>query len=77
MFHSVSLLSQAPLARGSSDIYIPSVLSLFFLVNSFRDLLMLEEPVKVLNVGWWISACRVACRVACGEADWYKAKFRL
>ena len=38
---------------------------------------MLEEPVKVLNVGWWISACRVACRVACGEVDWYKAKFRL
>ena len=30
-------------------------------------------PVKVLKVGWSISACRVAC----GEVYWYKANFRL
>ena len=28
---------------------------------------MMEELVKVLKVGLYISACRVACRVACGE----------
>ena len=33
--------------------------SLFFLVVSYQDSLTLEEPVKVLKVGWWISACRV------------------
>ena len=44
-----------------------------FLVVSFRDLLPLEEPVKVLKVGLQISACRVAF----GEVDWYKANFRL
>ena len=47
--------------------------SLLFLVISFQDLMMLEEPVKVLKVGWQISACRVAC----GEVDCYKANFRL
>ena len=31
------------------------------------------EPVKVLKVGLYISACRVVC----GEVDWYKANFRL
>ena len=43
--------------------------SLLFLVIS----LMLEEPVKVLKVGLYISVCRVAC----GEVDLYKANFRL
>ena len=47
--------------------------SLLFLVVSFRDSPSLEEPVKVLKVGLYISACRVAC----GEVDWYKANFRL
>ena len=42
--------------------------SLLFLVISFRDSLTLEEPVKVLKVGLYISTCRVAC----GEVDWYK-----
>ena len=51
--------------------------SLLFLVISFQDSLALEEPVKVLKVGLYIFACRVACRVACGEFDWYKANFRL
>ena len=51
--------------------------SLLFLVVSFQDSLALEEPVKGLKVGLYISACRVACRVACGEVDWYKANFRL
>ena len=51
--------------------------SLLFLIISFRDSLTLEEPVKVLKVGLYISACRVACRVACGEVDWYKSNFRL
>ena len=51
--------------------------SLLFLVVSFQDSLTLEEPVKVLKVGLYISAGRVACRVACGEVDWYKANFRL
>ena len=51
--------------------------SLLFLVVSFQDSLMLEEPVKVLKVGLYISASRVASRVACGEVDWYKANFRL
>ena len=46
--------------------------SLLFLVVSFQDSLTLEE-VKVLKVGLYISACRVAC----GEVDWYKANFRL
>ena len=46
--------------------------SLLFLVVSFQDSLTLEEP-KVLKVGLYISACRVAC----GEVDWYKANFRL
>ena len=46
---------------------------LLFLVVSFQDSLALEEPVKVLKVGLYISACRVAC----GEADWYKANFKL
>ena len=45
------------------------LLSLLFLVVSFKHTLMLEEPVKVLKVGLYISACRVACRVACGEVD--------
>ena len=53
------------------------LLSLLFLVVSFQDSLTLEEPVKVLKVGLYISACRVACRVACEEVDWYKANFRL
>ena len=43
--------------------------SLLFLVVSFHDSLTLEEPVKVLKVGLYISAC--------GEVDWYKANFRL
>ena len=47
--------------------------SLLFLVVSFQDSLTLEELVKVLKVGSYISACRVAC----GEVDWYKANFRL
>ena len=47
--------------------------SLLFLLVSFQYSLTLEEPVKVLKVGLYISACRVAC----GEVDWYKANFRL
>ena len=47
--------------------------SLLFLVVSFQDSLALEEPVKVLKVGFYISACRVAY----GEVDWYKANIRL
>ena len=47
--------------------------SFLFLIVSFRDSLSLEEPVKVLKVGLYISACRVAY----GEVDWYKANFRL
>ena len=47
--------------------------SLLFLVVSFQDSLALEEPVEVLKVGLYISACRVTC----GEVDWYKANFRL
>ena len=47
--------------------------SLLFLGVSFQDSLALEEPVKVLKVGLYISACRVVC----GEVDWYKANFRL
>ena len=47
--------------------------TLLFLVVSFQDSLVLEEPVKVLKVGLYICACRVAC----GEVDWYKADFRL
>ena len=47
--------------------------SLLFLVVSFQDSLKWEELVKVLKVGLYISACRVAC----GEVDWYKANFRL
>ena len=43
--------------------------SLLFLVVSFQDSLALAEPVKVLKVGLYISACRVVC----GEVDWYKA----
>ena len=35
--------------------------SLLFLVVSFQDSLALEEPVKVLKVGLYISACRVEC----------------
>ena len=37
----------------------------------FRHFLagVLEEPVKVLKVGWNISACSVSC----GEAHWNKA----
>ena len=49
------------------------LLSLLFLVVPFQDSLTLEEPVKVLKVGLYISACRVACE----EVDWYKANFRL
>ena len=49
------------------------LLSLLFLIVSFQDSLALEESVKVLKVGLYISACRVAC----GEVDWYKANFRL
>ena len=41
--------------------------SLLFLVVSFQDSQALEEPVKVLKVGLYISACRVACRAACVE----------
>ena len=47
--------------------------SLLFLIVSFQDSLKLEELVKVLKVGLYISACRIAC----GEVDWYKANFRL
>ena len=47
--------------------------SLLILDVSFQDSMLLEEPVKVLKVGSYISACRVAC----GEVDWYKANFRL
>ena len=47
--------------------------SLLFLVVSFQDSQALEEPVKVLKIGLYISACRVAWKVACGEVDWYKA----
>ena len=47
--------------------------SLLFLVVSFQDSLALEEPVTVLKVGLYISACRVVC----GEVDWYKANYRL
>ena len=47
--------------------------SLFFFVVSFQDSLTLEEPVKVLKVGLYISACKVAR----GEVDLYKANFRL
>ena len=43
--------------------------SLLFLVASFQDSLAMEEPVKVLKVGLYISACRVAY----GEVVWYKA----
>ena len=35
--------------------------SLLFLVVSFQESLTSEEPVKVLKVGLYISACRVAC----------------
>ena len=45
---------------------------LLILVVSFLDSQALEEPVKVLKVGLYISACRVAC----GEVDLYKANFR-
>ena len=31
--------------------------SLLFHVVSFQDSLALEEPVKVLKAGWYISAC--------------------
>ena len=58
-------------------LHFTAFVSLLFLVVSFQDSLTLEEPVKVLKVGLYISACRVACRVACGEVDWYKANFRL
>ena len=44
--------------------------SLLFLVVAFQGSLTLEEPVKVVKVGLYIFACRVACRVACGEVDW-------
>ena len=43
---------------------LPRLLNCFlllFLVVSSRDSLTLEEPVKVLKVGLYISACRVAC----------------
>ena len=43
---------------------------LLFLVVSFQDSLALEEPVKVLKVGLYISACIFVC----GEV---KANFRL
>ena len=46
------------------------LLSLLFLVVSFQDSLTVEEPVKVLKVGLYISAYRVAC----GEVDWYNFK---
>ena len=52
---------------------VAELFSLLFLVVSFRDSLSLEEPVKVLKVGFYISACRVVC----GEVDWYEANFRL
>ena len=52
---------------------LAELFSLLFLVVSFQDSLALEEPVKVLKVGLYISACRVEC----GEVDWYKANFRL
>ena len=47
--------------------------SLLFLVVSFQDSVALEEPVKVLKVGLYVSACIVVC----GEVDRYKANFRL
>ena len=47
--------------------------SLIFLVASYQDSVALEEPVKVLKVSLYISACRVVC----GEVDWFKANFRL
>ena len=47
--------------------------SLLFLVVSFQDSVALEEPVKVLKVGLYVSACIVVG----GEVDWYKANFRL
>ena len=49
------------------------LVSLLFLVVSFQDSLTLEETVKVLKVGLYVSACGVAC----GVVDWYKANFRL
>ena len=52
---------------------LAELFSLLFLFVSFQDSLALEEPVKVLKVGLYISACRVAC----GVVDWYKANFRL
>ena len=56
-----------------SHCLIAELFSFLFLVVSFQDSPALEEPVKVLKVGLYISACRVAC----GEVDWYKANFRL
>ena len=47
--------------------------SLLFLIVFFQDSRALEEPVKVLKVGLYISVCIVVC----GEVDWYKANFRL
>ena len=47
--------------------------SLLFLVVSFQHSLTLVEPITVLKISWWISACRVVC----GEVDWYNANFRL
>ena len=41
--------------------------SLLFLVVSFHDSLALEEPVKVLKVGLYISAGRVVCVELCVE----------
>ena len=41
--------------------------SLLFLVVSFQDSLALEEPVKVLKVGLYISACRVVRVELCVE----------
>ena len=40
--------------------------SLLFLIVCFQESLTLEEPVKVFKVGWYISACRVACREVTG-----------
>ena len=54
---------------------LPRLLNCFLYSFSvfLSEIHWLEEPVKVLKVGLYISACRVVC----GEVDWYKANFRL
>ena len=61
------------LARCRHFTAFAELFSLLSLVVSFQGSLALEEPVKVMKVGLYISACRVVC----GEVDWYKANFRL